>query len=219
MITKKILIPRTILILLCLSVILNLARIAIFHSISLIYLLWNIFLAILPFIASSVLLFYHRNGKLISWAGIIGGLIWLLLFPNAPYIVTDLIHMSRGNSILVLYDTVVLFASAWTGLIIGMYSLAHIDEIIGTRYSKKAAHIAVPFIMLFTSFGMYLGRFLRFNSWDVFINPISFGRNVWDVFYQPTQYVSAYIFTLVFFFFLYMSYGAWKHGNLYGHGI
>ena len=210
---NKIIIPRSILVLLSLSVILNIARILIFHSVYLVYLLWNIILALLPFIVSSTLLYYDKNEKLPTPMLLICGLIWLLLFPNAPYIVTDLMHMTHGNSIIVLFDTVILFSSAWTGLVIGMYSLSHIDQIIKRRYSIKASKIVIPFIILFTSFGMYLGRFLRFNSWDVFINPISFGRNVWNVFYNPTQYINAYIFTLVFFFFIYMSYGVWRYSN------
>ncbi len=206
-------VPQQILILLLLAVALNTLRIVIFHSNSFIYLFWNIFLAILPFIISSILLWYANKKKLIMPVLVVGGIIWLLLFPNAPYIVTDLIHIGQGKSMLVLYDTVLLFSSAWLGLMLGMYSLSHIHEIIKARFSPMVASITFVLIILFTSFGIYLGRFLRFNSWDVFINPVLFFNNIWKVFAQPKDHSEAYLFTALFAFFIFMSYRILKYKN------
>ncbi|MEK7585724.1 MAG: DUF1361 domain-containing protein [Patescibacteria group bacterium] len=207
-------IPKQILILLLLAVILNLARVAIFDSLYFIYLLWNIFLAILPFIASSLLLNYFNNKRLTKITFTIGFVAWLLLLPNAPYIVTDMIHLGRGRSAILLYDTFLLFSSAWAGLLLGIYSISHIEKIIKSKYSSKVTSILVGFIILLTSFGVYLGRFLRFNSWDVISDTSFLFKNLWSVVSNPNEYIDAYLFTGLTFLFIFVSYRAWKYTQI-----
>ncbi len=203
--------PKQIIILLILVVVLSVIRITVFHSSQFIYLLWNIFLAILPFIISSILLWYFNNKKLTKAIFVIGGIIWLLLLPNAPYIVTDMMHLGRGRIVIPLYDTFLLFSSAWVGLLLGMYSLSQIEKIIRSKYTTIVTFFIIAGIILLTSFGMYLGRFLRFNSWDVFSNPSILFKNIWVIFSEPFNYIDAYLFTGFSFIFIYVSYIAWKH--------
>ncbi len=211
---NKIYFPRQIIILLILAVVLNLIRITMFNSTQFIYLLWNIFLATLPFIISSVLLWYFNNKKLTKAIFIIGGIIWLLLLPNAPYIVTDMMHLGRGRIVIPLYDTFLLFSSAWVGLLLGMYSLSQIEKIIRSKYTMIVTSFIIAGIILLTSFGMYLGRFLRFNSWDIFSNPSLFFENIFLIFSRPFDHVDAYLFTGLTFIFIYISYRAWKYSQI-----
>ncbi|HUC88698.1 MAG TPA: DUF1361 domain-containing protein [Candidatus Paceibacterota bacterium] len=210
----KIYVPKYIIILLGLAVMLNIGRIFLFASDYYVYLLWNIVLAILPFIISSMLLLRAQKGKFNIAFFIIGGILWLLLIPNAPYIVTDLIHIHEQSRMPILYDSFLLFSSALVGLILGMYSLSQIDQIIRMKFKKFASSAIIAGIILFTSFGVYLGRFLRFNSWDIFNNPMTFINGVWNIFSQPNNIAQASVYTLLFFFFIYMSYGAWKNANI-----
>jgi uncharacterized membrane protein len=210
----KLYVPKSVIILLALAIILNIGRIFLFESDYYIYILWNIVLAILPFIISSVLLSYAIRGNFNMAFFIIGGILWLLLIPNAPYIVTDLIHIHEHPGMPLLYDSFLLFSSALVGLIFGMYSLLHIDKIIQMKFKKFASNTIIIAIILFISFGMYLGRFLRFNSWDVFNSPMTFINGIWNIFSQPDNLILASIYTLLFFFFIYMSYSAWKHANI-----
>lgn len=207
---NKFFIPKQILIILLLAVVLNITRFFMFESRYFVYLLWNIFLAIIPFIISSILLWYALKKRLTTAVFIVGGIIWILFLPNAPYLVTDIIHLGRNYSAPLLYDTFLVFTSAWVGLLLGLYSLSHIDKIMHLKYSKRMSSIILTIIILLTSFGMYLGRFLRFNSWDVVSNPSLLFSNIHKILSEPRGYTDAYIFTGLSFLFLYVSYIAWK---------
>jgi uncharacterized membrane protein len=208
----KFYIPKEIWTIFFLAIALNIARIFIFHSTYFIYILWNIFLAILPFIVSTLLSLRESYGNLSKSVFVLGSLIWLLLLPNAPYIVTDFIHLGRGHGAPILYDTFLLFSSAWLGLLLFMYSLRDIEKIIRAKYGNLIATIKVPSIILLVSIGIYIGRFLRFNSWDVFTDPSFFG-NTWQTFTHPIHFSEACIFILPCFFFLYVLYISWKSVN------
>lgn len=204
----KIHIPKDIQIIFLLAVALNLLRVLLFDSMTFIYLLWNIFLAILPFVVSSVLVVRMNQNKLATPLLVIGGIVWMLLLPNAPYIVTDLIHIGRVRGAPVLYDTFLLFSSAWLGMLLFMHSLAHIEKIILEKYGKKAIRVNIPIIILLSSIGVYIGRYLRFNSWDVF-NPSLF-EDTFTRFTHPTHLQEAVLFIIPCFLFSYLFYRAWK---------
>lgn len=210
----KIIIPKSIISLTILAVTLNILRIIIWGKVSFIYILWNIFLAFIPFIISFILLSLLKEGKLNRIIFIIGFILWLLFIPNAPYIITDFIHLGEIRSIPVIYDIFLIFSSASVGLVLGFNSFFHIEQIITTKYSPKTTSLIMGIIILVISFGIYLGRFLRFNSWDVFINHTSLIKNVWKIFSQSTTHIEVYLYIVLFFFFLYLSYNAWKHSNI-----
>ena len=207
----KINIPKQIILLLFLAIVLNIMRIVIFGSFSLIYILWNLFLALLPFLISSLLLQQAKKVKLSRIVFIIGGIFWLLLLPNAPYLFTDLIHIGVVHNVPALYDSVILFSSAWVGMLLGMYSLFQMEQIFKMKYSILKTNILIVIIIFLTSFGVYLGRFLRFNSWDIFVNHFSVLRSVWGILSQAAIHIEAYLYTILFFFFIYLSYNAWKY--------
>ncbi len=202
-------IPKDLRILLMLAVVLNILRILVFRSDYLVYILWNIFLAILPFIVSSILLWHSNKSNIKIHFLILGLLLWILLLPNAPYIVTDLIHIGNNHGAPILFDTFLLFSSAWAGLILGMYSIFHIENIFKKRFSKKVANTSVPVIIFFASVGIYIGRYLRFNSWDIFTDARFFGHT-FKTLSHSAHFAEAMTFILVCFLFLYMSYRAWK---------
>jgi len=202
-------IPKQILILLALAVILNIARVILFDSTYFLFILWNIFLAILPFVVSSALTWYSSTKNLTKPIFIIGSILWLLLLPNAPYIVTDLIHIGPRHGVPIFFDTFLLFSSAWAGLILWMYSLSHMEEIIKVRYSKRFVSFGIPIIIFLTSVGMYIGRYLRFNSWDVFTDS-SFFQDTFKILSHQVHLTEAVTFISYCFLFLYMAYRAWK---------
>ncbi|MFA5773569.1 MAG: DUF1361 domain-containing protein [Candidatus Paceibacterota bacterium] len=209
----KINIPKSVITLAILAIVLNLLRIIIWGKMSFVYILWNIFLAFIPFIISSLLLSFLNEGKLKKIIFIFGIILWLIFIPNAPYLITDFIHLGTTRSIPIIYDTLLLFSSASVGLILGFFSLFHIEQIIKMRLSKRKTSIIIGIIILIISFGIYLGRFLRFNSWDVFINHTSLIKNVWKIFSQSKTHIEVYLYTLLFFVFLALSYKAWKYSN------
>lgn len=211
---NKISIPKSIVLIIALAIILNVLRVVLFGKFSFIYLLWNIFLAFVPFLISSLLLYLKQDGKLKNWLFIIVGIIWVLFLPNAPYIVTDLIHIGVVRSVPVLYDSVLLFTSAWAGLLLGMHSIFHIEKILLSLYSKKITSVIILIILALTSFGMYLGRFFRFNSWDIFVNPLSSSDKFIKNLSSSSYHIDALIYVVLFFLFICVSYYSWKSSRV-----
>ena len=207
-------IPKEVLILTGLAVLLNIARVAFSGSIYFLYLLWNLFLAFLPFCISLFLMWYSIHAKKPHLAVLfLGGLLWLILFPNAPYIVTDVMHLKESHAVPVWYDALLLFTSAWTGMLLGLYSLAHIEKTLETLYSKKLTWVLLTLCIFLASFGVYIGRFLRLNSWDIFANPQDLSSGIWGVFSNPQVHAQGFWVTASFFVFILLSYLAWKSGK------
>ncbi len=154
------------------AIILLLFRAKITHSYFYFFLVWNLFLAGVPFLISQTLRHssYLQNSKLFS------GLLfvtWILFLPNSPYIITDLVHLHNRASNLVWLDLFLVFVFALNGLVLGLLSLLDMSEIIRLRYDKTVAAYTIFKVCLLSGFGIYLGRFLRFNSWDVLTKPKS----------------------------------------------
>lgn len=206
----KINIPKSIIIIIVFSVLLNILRVIIWGKFSFVYILWNIFLAIIPFVISSLLLNISNQKKIHQITFIAVGIVWLLFLPNSPYIITDLIHIGEVRFAPDLFDSFLLFSSAWAGLLLGMHSISHIEQILINRYSQKIASIVIIKVMFLISFGVYLGRFLRFNSWDVFASPNYFLNGIKEIFTSKDDFKVAIAYTVLFFFFILMSYYSWK---------
>lgn len=210
----KIHIPKSVIYLVILSVILNILRVVIWGKLSFVWMLWNITLALIPFFISSLLLLFSNDGKLNKTIFIVGMFLWILFIPNAPYILTDFIHLGTTRSIPILYDIVLLFSSALTGLVVGFYSFSHIEKIVSLYYKKTVTYGIMGVFMFLASFGVYLGRFLRFNSWDIFINHTSLVNNIWKIISQAAGHKEVYLYTGLLFLFLSFTYTAWKYSNI-----
>jgi uncharacterized membrane protein len=202
---------KTVFYLLVVAVTFNLLRIMIWDKYSFVYILWNLFLAFVPVLISFTMLKFHEKKSLKTIIFIPGFLLWLLFIPNAPYLVTDLIHLGESRTIPVLFDVILLFSSAYLGMIFFFYSLSHIEKIVKKFISKRWTIALTIALLLLISFGIYIGRFLRFNSWDIFINHYSLFKNIWKVFTENSvKHWNVYWFTSMFSFFLFFSYKSWK---------
>jgi len=210
----KITIPKSIIPLLVLAIILNILRVVIWGKMSFVFIPWNIFLAFIPFIISSLLLSFSKKEKPNTVIFTLGFLLWFLFIPNAPYIITDFVHLGVVRGVPIMFDVFLLFSSALVGLILGLQSLSHIEQIIKMKYSIRLTSFLMGLIILMVSFGVYLGRFLRFNSWDIFVNHTSLIKNVWNIFTQSSSHIEVYLYTLLIFFFLYITYKSCKYLNI-----
>jgi len=99
--------------------------------------------------------------------------IWLVFFPNALYILTDLYHLKPRAESHIWFDFLLLFSFAWTGLIFGIISLMDIESIFVKRIGAVKTNVLIVVLLFACSFGVYLGRFLRWNSWDIIAYPFS----------------------------------------------
>ena len=152
------------------AVVLILLRVCITSTSFYTFLLWNLFLAVLPYTLGQII---KRNGLAHGRLrfGMPLFIIWLLLLPNAPYLMTDLVHLHSPHSNWKWFDLFTVFVFGLAGLFFGALSILDMQGILWLRFGGKVARALTFTICLLTGYGMYLGRFLRFNSWDVLLKP------------------------------------------------
>lgn len=151
----------------CLAVGLVLARALVSGMLLFQFLVWNLFLAWLPLLLAELAFRWRRRRALLLGTGF----CWFIFLPNSLYLVTDLIHLRPFPGIPLWYDAFMLFAFALTGVLLGFLSLQRMHSLVAHRISPGAGWLFAVATLALSSFGVYIGRFLRWNSWDIFANP------------------------------------------------
>ncbi len=190
-----------------LSVVLLMIRMKLNQSFFFSFLIWNLFLAVIPFAITTYLLSTPKLNKfsLLLWFG-----VWLLFLPNAPYIITDLLHLKKGSYHLLWLDILVVTSFALNGLLLFYLSLLDMKEIIANYINMKYLNIIYVFIPFLSGFGVYLGRFLRYNSWEIIQNPINLLNDILDIVINPNLHFEAWLFTFIFGSFLVIGFWIFK---------
>lgn len=171
------------------------ARVFVTQNLRFWFLVWNLFLAWIPLVITLIIIkitpsFKKDNSLMLKGGYILLCLLWLIFYPNAPYIFTDIIHISPYDYVLfepdgmryftygfndrfiIWYDLMMIFTFIITGLLIGFYSLLLLQQKwFGNAKSLISWSFVVGVIFL-SSVGIYIGRFIRFNSWDIFVRPL-----------------------------------------------
>lgn len=180
-----------------LAVSLYAGRVYLSHSWTYRFLIWNLFLAWIPYLCSLWAAHLHRNPPERWWAMIVPGAIWFIFFPNAPYLVTDFVHLAERPPTSFWYDLSMLATFAWTGCLLAIASLnnmhtlvkAHLGRIVGWLFALVALGLG--------GLGVYMGRFLRWNSWDLFFQPRSVLADMADRLLNPFDHVRTFGFAFV----------------------
>jgi len=148
-----------------------------FEDSQLSFLLWNLFLAWVPLLILYVVGALPKRllNKFVAAALVI---MWAIFYPNAPYMITALLHtpltirqIGLSVNILSWLKFSIMFISFWLGILLTYYSLYPIHSNISSKVSKTVGTAAIIFISFISAYGIYLGRFPRLNSWDLFFNP------------------------------------------------
>jgi len=169
------------------------------------FLIWNLFLAWVPYFIALIM---DRTYEKTKSKGLLGFLFvaWLLFFPNAPYILTDLLHLKSRHPIPHWYDLMMIVSFAWTGLMLGYLSLFEVQRFLTKKFSARLGMgIAVGSILL-CSFGIYLGRFLRWNTWDVLFRPHLLIGDIFEVVFNPFAYTGTLGIAVILACFLLIGY-------------
>lgn len=166
-------------------------RIFITREINYFFLNWNLILAFVPLGVTFLyeLLRTEEAPVAKKWwlkMGVLGS--WLLFFPNAPYILTDIFHMRFEDSAPQWFDLILILSYAWTGLLAGFISLTDIEKYILPMKHKWMTFSTVIALIFLTAFGIYLGRYLRFNSWDLWNSPGHLFAEIGDRFVHPFRH-------------------------------
>ena len=134
------------------------------------FLIWNLILAWIPLLLALLVYDRYRRGR--SMLVLAPALVlWLLFLPNAPYIVTDFVHLSAGSPAPLWLDGVELSAFAWTGMLLGFVSLYLVHAVARHRLGAVPSWVGVLCVLALVSVGVYLGRVKRWNSWDLLTQP------------------------------------------------
>jgi uncharacterized membrane protein len=166
-------------------------------SLQYLFLGWNLFLAWIPWLAGQAFrASSRRRGSRLLRLGWFG--LWLLFLPNAPYIVTDLLHLAARPGIPLWYDLALLFSCAGTGLLLGYLSLLDVQSAVEERFGRATGWIVAAGALVLSGFGIYLGRFLRRNSWEVLTDPSGLFLDITERLLSPAAHPRTYGVTLIF---------------------
>jgi uncharacterized membrane protein len=165
-------------------------------------LIWNLFLAWIPFILSY---FAHALSWKRMWVYLVIPIIaflWLLFFPNAPYMLTDLQDLARGTGYEapLWYDVIIVVWCSWTGTLLGVISLYLMQDIIARTFNRWVGWVFVFVISGLSSFGIYIGRFVRLNSWDILQSPGETAMEILGIVIDPSRRLAAFTLAYTFFF-------------------
>lgn len=151
-----------------------------------IFLVWNLFLAFLPFLFSLLFavwpsLWENKKSRYVL------SMVWLVFLPNSFYIVTDLFHLRHISSVPVWFDTLLIYAFAWAGIMMGVASIQNLERMAKLEYGTKWANRMLVVLLFLVSIGVYMGRNLRFNTWDVVFNPFAIFSEVIPLVINPVS--------------------------------
>ena len=176
-----------------------------------IFLVWNLFLAWVPYLLSTLIKKMDKG----TWRSFVYCLpilgFWLLFLPNSPYILTDLFHLRPRGDVPQWFDLILICNFAWTALWMGFLSLYNVQLFIRQRMSMWGTNFVVMMILFLTGFGVYLGRFQRFNSWDLLTQPFEILSQISQMVIHPFQHYMSTAFTLCFGLFLIVTYAKWVY--------
>ena len=186
------------------------------HSAEFVYLIWNLFLAWLPLLFAGWLVNVLTRKVWSSWEGLSASVLWLLFLPNSFYMVSDFIHLKDVQRVDVLYDAVMFTSFIFVGVVLGVTSLYLVHREFAKRFTRVGSTACLTAIFLLCSFAIYLGRDLRWNSWDVLTNPGGLLFDVSDRLLHPSSYPQMFLTMGIFFVLIGSMYSlTWKAAQLF----
>lgn len=187
------------------SIILIAFRIFYSSEITFLFLVWNLFLAWIPYFIS--LFFIKLNDKYKSRLSLFATLcIWFPFFPNAPYILTDLFHLWEKPGIPLWFDLILILSFAWSGLLLAVFSMIEMQKQVDIIYNKLCGNLFILASLVTAGFGIYIGRYLRWNSWDLITNPFGICNDIIRIVVDPLANLSVFGLTIFLSVFLFVAY-------------
>jgi uncharacterized membrane protein len=179
------------------ALVLYLARYVATGSVQFSFMAWNLVLSLAAVGAGAL---FVQNWKS-TWrpVSIVLFLVWLFLLPNTFYMLTDYIHVQESGDINVLFDIVLIGFFAMNGFMHGILSLLIVHKALLKKYAAVQTHLAIGVIIVASSFAVDMGRYLRWNSWDIIVNPAAVLFDISNTLLNPTNYDRSFLITGVFF--------------------
>lgn len=159
----------------------------------------NLFLAWISLAAAFWLRSNLSRQRWMSWQNIALSIIWLIFLPNTWYVLTDYIHVYPNGEVSEIFDIGLISLLVSAGFALGFSSLFLVHRELLKRYSARLSHSLAATVLLLSSFAIYMGRQLRWNTWDIIANPGGVALNISDRLLNPSQYPAAFNTTVVLF--------------------
>lgn len=182
------------------------ARILVSDSLRFVFLYWNLILAIVPAILAFWLVKRIHLYGWFKWPQIVLTAVWLSFLPNSFYLVTDMVHLRANFEASFYFDVVMLTSFMLNGLTLGFYSVYSIHKELKRYFSPDFTLAVVGIIFFLCSFATYLGRFVRWNTWDIILQPLGLLFDVSDRFVNPAVHNETYLATSSLFVVLFSAY-------------
>ncbi len=186
------------------------------HNMAASYLLWNLLLAWLPLLLALRLMVVLRHKAWSGWEALATTFLWLVFLPNSFYLISDLIHLQDVEPANVLYDSVMFTSFVITGVVLGFSSLYLMHLQLRRRLADWQAAAYVCVTLLFCSIAIYMGRDLRWNTWDILTNPAGLLFDISDRLWRPAAYPHMLLVIAAFFVLLSSLYNlVWQATRLF----
>jgi len=166
------------------------------------FIVWNLLLAWLPLLLMVWLRYRLQTTKTLGWQNFVLFLLWLGFLPNSFYMATDLIHLHATGEVSLLYDVVMFCSFIFCAFTVGFMSVYIMHKELIRQISSRAASLVIGLIFLACSYAIYLGRSLRWNSWDILINPAGLLFDLSDQIINPAARSHLFVTTATFFLLL-----------------
>ncbi len=153
--------------------------------------IWNLFLAYIPYAISTALTVWKKP----AFLRILIFFIWLLFIPNSFYILTDLYHLAdnhRNSRVPEWFDLALILSFACNGLLLGVLSTQQVEKLLMHEKTYIWRWAFIYPIMWLNALGVYIGRYLRYNSWDIVTNPIDLISDITTMVLHPMRYRDAW---------------------------
>jgi uncharacterized membrane protein len=171
-------------------------------NLDLFYLVWNLALAWIPLFLALLL---ERNLRVRLWSGwmpLAITLLWLGFLPNSFYVLSDFVHLTEVPRVDIVFDVAMFASFGLNGLVLGYLSLFLVHSELRKRLSARITGALVGGVLLISSFAIYIGRDLRWNTWDVIFSPASLLFDVSDRLLNVGAHPQVVSTTLSFFILL-----------------
>ncbi len=157
------------------------------------FLVWNIFLALLP-------LFFSRGVQRLKHPAVkyACAVLWLIFFPNSAYLLTDIVHLSPRHNPLYWLDLTILFGCGLFGCAVGLRSLRNMEGWWSSFLRRRTAGMLTYAVLMVSGYGIYLGRVERWNSWDVVCSPADLALSVIYELRHPFRCIEVWALSAVF---------------------
>ena len=166
------------------------------------FLNWNLLLAWPSLIIAWILKQRVKNSSWLSWPSLALTALWLGFLPNSFYIVSDFIHLHSTGEVSLLFDVVLFISYTWNGYMLGFASLYIVHRALLKKVPKREAHVLIGTTLFLCGYAIYLGRYLRWNTWDVVVNPAGLLFDVSERLINPISDPQMFTTTAMFFVLL-----------------